>query len=202
MKRTKLSSTRFGAAKGKGRTASIQNETMEIFKCKRENNSLSLSSKNLEEYFTMEGTLVACKDVDGLCKTLNMSHCSDEWRLFIHSSKVSIKGVLLHKRKVLPSISLTHAFGIKERDESMKQLLQYIKYDTYKWNIVHRGVQEVLGKRQICCSYQNRTPEHSAHRINNVLQSIITFITDFKLIGLDLEILNSNDESYTIYEAK
>jgi hypothetical protein len=42
----------------------------------------------------MEGTLVACKDVDGLFKALNMSHCSDEWRLFIDSSKVSLKAVL------------------------------------------------------------------------------------------------------------
>jgi len=36
---------------------------------------------------------------------------------------------------VLPSIPVAHAFGIKESDISMKQLLQYIKYHTYKWNI-------------------------------------------------------------------
>jgi len=56
--------------------------------------------KNLEEFFTMEGTLVARKEVDGLFKTLNMSHCSDEWRLFIDSSKISIKAVLLHNGNV------------------------------------------------------------------------------------------------------
>jgi len=91
--------------------------------------------KNPEEFFTMEGTLVACKDVDGLFKALNMSHCSDEWRLFIDSSKVSLKAVLLHNGNVLPSIPVAHAFGIKENDDSMKQLLQYIKYDTHKWHI-------------------------------------------------------------------
>jgi hypothetical protein len=32
--------------------------------------------KNLEVFFTMVGTLVACKEVDGLFKALNMSHCS------------------------------------------------------------------------------------------------------------------------------
>ena len=36
---------------------------------------------------------------------------------------------------MLPSIPVEHTFGIKESDDSMKQLLQYIKYDTYKWNI-------------------------------------------------------------------
>jgi len=39
---------------------------------------VSLSPKNLEEFFTMEHILVACKDVDGLFKALNMSHCSDD----------------------------------------------------------------------------------------------------------------------------
>ena len=46
--------------------------------------------KDLEEFFTMEGILVVCKDVDGLSKALDMSHCSNEWRLFIDSSKVSV----------------------------------------------------------------------------------------------------------------
>jgi len=33
-------------------------------------------------------------------------------------------------------IPVACAFGIKESDDSMKQLLQYIKDDTYKWKIV------------------------------------------------------------------
>ena len=78
---------------------------------------------------------MAFKDVDGFFKAINMSHCSDEWRLFVDSSKVSIKAVLLHNGNVLPSIPVAHAFGIKESYISMKQLLQYLKYDTYKWNI-------------------------------------------------------------------
>jgi len=101
----------------------------------RKNNSALLSPKNLEELFTMKGTLVAYKDADGLFKALNTSHCSDEWRLFIDSSKVSLKAVFLHSGNVLPSIPVAHAFGIKESDDSMKQLPQYIKYDTYYWNI-------------------------------------------------------------------
>jgi hypothetical protein len=72
------------------------------------------------------------QSVDGSFKALNMSHCSDEWRQFIDSQKVSFKAVLLHNGNVLPSIPVAHAFGIKESDDSMKQLLQYIKYDTYK----------------------------------------------------------------------
>jgi len=68
--------------------------------------------------------------VEGFFKAFNMSHCSDEWRLFIDSSKVSLKAILLHNGNVLPSIPVAHAFRIKESDDNMKQLLQYIKYDT------------------------------------------------------------------------
>jgi len=68
-------------------------------------------------------------------KGLNMSHCSNEWRLFIDSSKVSLKAVLLHNGNVLPSIPVPHAFRIKESFNSVKQLPQYIKYDTCNWNI-------------------------------------------------------------------
>ena len=92
--------------------------------------------KNPEEFFTMEGTVVACKDVGGLFKALNVSHCSDEWRLFIDSAKVSPKAVLLQDGNVLPSVPVAHAFESKESDDSTKQLLQYIKHDTYKWNTV------------------------------------------------------------------
>jgi len=91
--------------------------------------------KNLKEFFTMEGTLVPCKIVDGLFKALNMSHCSDELRLFIGYSKVSLKAVLLYNGNLLPSIPVAQVFGIKESDVSMKHLLLYIKNDTYKWNI-------------------------------------------------------------------
>jgi len=91
--------------------------------------------KNLDKFFTIEGTLVACKDVNGLFKALNMGHCSDEWRLFIDSSKVSLKAVLLHNGNVLPSIPVAHAFGIKESDDTIKQLLHYQKKDTCKWNM-------------------------------------------------------------------
>ena len=71
----------------------------------------------------------------GLFKALHTSLCSDKWRRFIDSPKISLIVVLLHNGNVLPSIPVTHAFEIKESDDSMKQLLQYMMYYTYKWNI-------------------------------------------------------------------
>ena len=52
------------------------------------------------------------------------------------------------------------------------------------------------------CSYQNRTPDLSAHRINTVLLFKIIVIADFKLNGLGCEILKINYERYVMHEAK
>ena len=65
-----------------------------------------------------------------------------------------------------------------------------------------RVSQDVLGKGQMCCSYQNRTPDISAHRINTVLLFIFIFITHYMLPGLEVEILSLNDERNIMYEAK
>ena len=40
--------------------------------------------------------LVFCCNIDGLFESLGVAHKSEEWRLFLDSSKTSLKGVLLH----------------------------------------------------------------------------------------------------------
>ena len=59
----------------------------------------------------------------------------DQWRLFINSSKVSLKVVLQHHGNKLPSVPLAHAANMKESYESMKLLLGKIKYDEFKWKL-------------------------------------------------------------------
>jgi len=56
----------------------------------------------------------------------------DQWRLFIDSSRVSLKVVLLHNGNKFPSVPLAHAANIKENHESMKLLFGKIKYDEFK----------------------------------------------------------------------
>jgi len=55
-----------------------------------------------------------------------------------------------------------------------------------------------LGKRPMCCGYQNQTPYISASRINIVWLFMIIFVTDFKLTGFECEILYLNQEMYII----
>src|SRR4051794_23880544 len=83
----------------------------------------------------MENNLVACCDVNGLMTSLGIEHDASNWRLFIDSSKLSLKAVLLHNGNSLPSIPLGHAVHIKETYHNMQVLLAAIKYKDYQWQI-------------------------------------------------------------------
>jgi hypothetical protein len=64
--------------------------------------------EGLVQFFKMERGLVACNDIDGVMQTLNINHNPLDWRLFIYSSKLSLKAVLLHNGNILPSIPVGH----------------------------------------------------------------------------------------------
>jgi hypothetical protein len=65
--------------------------------------------------------------------------------LFIDSSKVSLKVVLLHNGKRFPSIPLAHAANMKENYENVELLLGKIKYEEFKW--------KVCGDLKLCHCY-------------------------------------------------
>ena len=59
----------------------------------------------------------------------------EEWRLFIDSSKYSLKVVLLHNGNVLGSIPVAHSTKLKETYDAVKLVLLKIKYDEHSWQI-------------------------------------------------------------------
>ena len=82
-----------------------------------------------------------------------------EWRLFIDSSKISLKAVLLQNGNVYPSvpIAIAHTFHMKEKYENMSLLLQTVNYSKYEWKIcgdlnvigILLGMQS--GFTKLCC---------------------------------------------------
>ncbi|GBM20775.1 hypothetical protein AVEN_30025-1 [Araneus ventricosus] len=52
--------------------------------------------QDFQDFFSRDGDVIFCNDVDSLFKALGLQHKPQEWRLFIDSSNVSLKAVLLH----------------------------------------------------------------------------------------------------------
>ncbi|GFW96679.1 uncharacterized protein TNCV_2847361 [Trichonephila clavipes] len=90
--------------------------------------------KNLY-FFEKKEHVVACIDVKGLMNFMNISYDTNDCRLFIDSSKLSLKAVLLHKGDLLPSIRVEHSIYLKETYANVKLLLKLIKYKDHKWQI-------------------------------------------------------------------
>ena len=91
--------------------------------------------EEFKNFFSQEDDIVFCNDVCPIMEVLGHAYNPDHWPLFIDSSKVSLKVVLLHNRNRFPSIPLAHAANMKESCESMKLLLGKIKYDKFKWKL-------------------------------------------------------------------
>jgi len=63
------------------------------------------------------------------------SYKTSDWRLFIDSSKRSIKAVLLHNTNVYAPIPIAHSTVMNEKYKNMEILLQRIQYQKHLWQI-------------------------------------------------------------------
>ena len=91
--------------------------------------------EEFKDFFSLEDGVVFCNDVCSVTEILGCEYNPDQWSLFIESSKVSLKVVLLHNGNKFPSVPFAHAANMKENYESMKLLLGKIKYDEFKWKL-------------------------------------------------------------------
>jgi len=74
--------------------------------------------QQLVPFFGKEDALVFCYDVDGLMNALGIKYDQQKWRLFIGSSKPSLKAVLLHNGNQHPPIPVGPAVYMKETYET------------------------------------------------------------------------------------
>jgi len=91
--------------------------------------------EEFKEFFSQEDGVMFCNDVCSVMEVLGREYNPDQWRLFIDSSKVTLKVVLLHNGNRFPSVPLAHAANMKENYGSMRLLLGKIKYGEFKWKL-------------------------------------------------------------------
>jgi len=61
----------------------------------------------------MDGDIVHWNNIQKLMEDLQLEHISGQWRLFIVSSKVSLKAVLFHTENKFLSVPPAHAVYMK-----------------------------------------------------------------------------------------
>jgi hypothetical protein len=83
--------------------------------------------EEFKDLFSQEDVVMSCNGVCSIMEVLGHEYNPDQWRLFVESSKVSLKMVLLHNGNKFPSVLLAHAANTKESYESMKLPLGNIK---------------------------------------------------------------------------
>lgn len=71
--------------------------------------------RGLHHFFSAEDHSVFCTDIESLMGELGHHHNLKVWRLFIHSSELSLKAIPLHICNGKPSIQLACAAQMKER---------------------------------------------------------------------------------------
>ena len=62
-------------------------------------------------------------------------YSASDWRSFIDSSKQSLKVVFLRNSNVYSSIPIAHSVRMKEDRESVKILLEIIRYNNHNWDV-------------------------------------------------------------------
>jgi hypothetical protein len=71
-----------------------------------------------QDFYSEENDLVYCNNISNVMDILGHEHKTTDWRLFIDSSKTSLKVVLLHNGNKFPSVPLVYATKTKETYEN------------------------------------------------------------------------------------
>lgn len=91
--------------------------------------------KPYSHFFTAKDNMCFCYDIHGLFDKLGQTYDARDWRIFVDSSKESLKAVLLHNSNQKPSIPIAHAVNMKETYETMTKLFKNINYEMHDWKV-------------------------------------------------------------------
>lgn len=91
--------------------------------------------QQFSQFFEQEGDLVYCSDILALIDEFGIEYKKEDWRLFIDSSKTSLKAVLLHNGNMYASIPVGHSVHMKESYENLEIVLNKIDYSAHGWMI-------------------------------------------------------------------
>lgn len=91
----------------------------------------------LQQFFAIDETKTFsyCDKIEPLMQTMEIGYVPSDWRLFIDSSKESLKAVLLHKTNEKPSVPIAYSTETKETYEKLELILKSVNYNDHNWRI-------------------------------------------------------------------
>ena len=90
---------------------------------------------DLSKLFSADAKLYYCNNIPGLFESVGIEYDPGHWRLFVNSSKESMKAVLIHNGNTLPSVPVTYSTTLKENYLTLQLILEKLNYNTYRWLI-------------------------------------------------------------------
>ena len=92
--------------------------------------------QEFQQFFCEKNGYVFCPNVEGLLLAMGVPNYNpSDWRLFIDSSKRSLKCVLLHYGNIFGSIPIGYSVKLKEEYNNVKEILEIINYSAHDWVI-------------------------------------------------------------------
>jgi len=82
-------------------------------------------------FFSKDGELLYCNNVEGLLQELGCTHNPEDWRLFVDPTKFSLRALQLHNGNIHLSIPNAYSVHMKETYENMGLLLKAQNYSKY-----------------------------------------------------------------------
>ena len=90
----------------------------------------------LIRFFTMDNDFIYCNNIQSLLSEMDLPEYNpDEWRLFIDSSKRSLKCVLFHDGNKFACVPFGHSVIVKKHYLNVKMVLQKLRYSEHNWAI-------------------------------------------------------------------
>ena len=90
---------------------------------------------SLSSFFSKDNELIYCNDLERLLQEVGCTHTSEEWRIFLDSSKFNLKVLLLNSGNIHPSIMIAHSVHMKETYKNIDLVLKVVSYPNYGWQI-------------------------------------------------------------------
>jgi hypothetical protein len=98
---------------------------------------------------------VYCCNIPGLMQKLGIEYKVNEWRLFIDSSKRSLKAVLLHNSNNYASLPIGHSVHLKESYENLELVLTKIGYTAHD--------RMICGDLKVLCMLLGRQADYTKY---------------------------------------